>query len=149
MYSAWEISKYIVQKSIDINKPIDNLKLQKLLFYCQIEYIKRNKELLFPDDIQFSAYGSFIPSVYYNLNCNGVNDLYLSDLIAKDESETAIEIDTETKRIIDEVTQRYKDTLTWNLVSMNQKEDIWKDLYCDNKIKNISSEDLLAYSYYS
>ncbi|MBY6838678.1 Panacea domain-containing protein [Clostridium botulinum] len=145
MYSAWEISKYIVQKSIDINKPIDNLKLQKLLFYCQLEYIKRNKELLFEDDIQFSAYGSFIPSVYYNLNCNGVNDLYLSDLIEKDELETVIEIDTETKRIIDEIIQKYKDSLTWDLVSINQEEDIWKELYCDSKIKNISSKNLLKY----
>ncbi|NFT08115.1 DUF4065 domain-containing protein [Clostridium botulinum] len=147
MYSAWEISKYIVQKSIDINKPIDNLKLQKLLFYCQLEYIKLNKELLFPDDIQFSVYGSFIPTVYYNLNCNGVNDLYLSDLIAKGELKTVIEIDTETKRIIDKVIQKYKDSLTWDLVSINQEEDIWKELYCDNKIKNISSEDLLKYYY--
>ncbi|MBZ9693262.1 Panacea domain-containing protein [Clostridium sp. M14] len=145
MYSAWEISKYIVQKSIDINRPIHNLKLQKLLFYCQLEYIKRNNGLLFEDEIIFNEYGAFIPSVYYKLNCNGICDLYLSDLIRKSELEIVIEIDTETTRIIDEVINKYKDTLTWDLVSMNQKEDIWKDLYCDNKIKNISSEDLLKY----
>lgn len=147
MYSAWELSKYIVQKTRDIEKPIHNLKLQKLLFYCQLEYVKRNKGLLFKDEIIFNEYGAFIPSVYYKLNCNGICDLYLSDLMRKDELETFVEIDTETKRIIDEVIQKYKDFLTWNLVSIKQEEDIWKDLYCDNKIKNISSEDLLKYYY--
>lgn len=63
MYSAWEISKYIVQKSIDINKPIHNLKLQKILFYCQIECIKQNNELLFEDEIECNDYGMMIPSM--------------------------------------------------------------------------------------
>lgn len=110
MYSAWEISKYIVQKSMDINKPINNLKLQKLLFYCQLEYIKRNKELLFEDEIACNNYGMMIPSIYYRLNIHSSSDLNSNDL--KDKQDDNIELDVHTKLIIDSVINRYKDFCT-------------------------------------
>lgn len=46
MYNVLDISRYIINKSIEINKPVNNLKLQKLLYYVQANFlIKENKNL--------------------------------------------------------------------------------------------------------
>ncbi|WP_252251247.1 type II toxin-antitoxin system antitoxin SocA domain-containing protein [Clostridium sp. VAP52] len=143
MYSAWDISKYIVQKSIRIEKPINNLKLQKILFYCQVEYIRSNKELLFEDEIECNDYGMMIPSIYYRLNIHSSSDLNSNDL--KDKQDENIELDEHTKLIIDSVIDRYKDVCTWILVSINHQEQIWKDMYRDKGIIYLDREDLLIY----
>ena len=44
MYSALELSKYIVTKCINDGKPISNLQLQKILYYIQRDFL--NKESL-------------------------------------------------------------------------------------------------------
>jgi uncharacterized phage-associated protein len=60
MASAKEIAKYII-KSI----PVDNLKLQKLLYYSQAVYlVLHDKTPLFPDPIEAWDYGPVVPPVY-------------------------------------------------------------------------------------
>jgi uncharacterized phage-associated protein len=60
MTTALEVAKYII-KSL----PVDNLKLQKLLYYSQAVYlVLHNKEPLFMEDIEAWDYGPVVPPVY-------------------------------------------------------------------------------------
>ena len=69
MYKAIDIAKYIINKSIDFNRPISNLQLQKILYYVQGEYIKVTKGCkLFDEDLEAWAYGPVVPEVYYEFN---------------------------------------------------------------------------------
>ena len=43
MYSALELSKYIVTKCINDGKPISNLQLQKILYYIQRDFLKQGE----------------------------------------------------------------------------------------------------------
>jgi uncharacterized phage-associated protein len=57
---AFEVAKYII-KSL----AVDNLKLQKLLYYSQAVYlVLHNKEPLFLEDIEAWDYGPVVPVVY-------------------------------------------------------------------------------------
>ena len=59
---AIEVAGYIC--NYPTMSDIDNLKLQKLLFYSQTVHLVFNSEPLFSDEIQAWDYGPVIPSVY-------------------------------------------------------------------------------------
>jgi uncharacterized phage-associated protein len=69
MNTAKEISNYIVSyfstiATNSIEGDLTNLKLQKLLYYCQINSLKKYKTPLFDDVIEAWDYGPVISSVY-------------------------------------------------------------------------------------
>ena len=53
MHTALDIARYIINKCIDLGRPVSNLQLQKILYYVQGEYMKKNDgEPLFSDEIE-------------------------------------------------------------------------------------------------
>ena len=50
-YTALEIAKYIISTCSKKNRPISNLKLQKLLYFAWIYYYTKTGNGLFHDDI--------------------------------------------------------------------------------------------------
>lgn len=137
MYSANEITRYIINRYIDLHKPIDNLKLQKILFYCQKEYIQETNELLFDDSIQVTDYGFMIPGIYYEFRSWGC--LNITDY------QDNIDLDIFTKQIVNYIMDKYRDTLTWYLVRDNHEEHLWKDLYIKDECIYVTEGNLLKY----
>ncbi|MDR1469599.1 MAG: DUF4065 domain-containing protein [Spirochaetaceae bacterium] len=67
MAKAQEVAKYII-KSL----PVDNLKLQKLLYYSQgVHLVLHGKSPLFPEDIEAWDYGPVVPDVYRSYKHHG------------------------------------------------------------------------------
>lgn len=64
-YPALDIAKYIVTYSIGQNKPVSNLKLQKMLYFAWIEYFKKVGTGLFTESICAWQFGPVVPEVYY------------------------------------------------------------------------------------
>ena len=65
VYCAIDIAKYIVDYCVRKEKPISNLKLQKMLYYIWIEYYNSTKKMLFSDDMCAWQLGPVVPDVYY------------------------------------------------------------------------------------
>ena len=63
MYSALELSKYIVTKCINDGEPISNLQLQKILYYIQRDFLRQG-EAAFSDTIEAWQFGPVVPNVY-------------------------------------------------------------------------------------
>lgn len=137
MYSADEITRYIINRYMDLHKPIDNLKLQKILFYCQKEYIQETNELLFDDSIQVTDYGFMIPSIYYEFRSWGC--LNITDY------QDNIDLDIFTKQIVNYIMDKYRDTLTWYLVRDNHEEQLWRDSHIKGKYIYVTKNNLLKY----
>lgn len=70
MYSALELSKYIVTKCYNDGCPISNLQLQKILYYIQKDFLERNEQA-FSDDIEAWQFGPVVPNVYYHFSGHG------------------------------------------------------------------------------
>lgn len=66
MHDALTIAKYIVTKCTKENQPINNLQLQCILYFAQVDSLKRTKIPAFSDDIEAWKFGAAIPDVYYN-----------------------------------------------------------------------------------
>ena len=64
-YKAIDVAKYIVSYCNAKNRPISNLKLQKLLYYTWIHYYKEKKEYLYTDPICAWQLGPVVPETYY------------------------------------------------------------------------------------
>lgn len=65
-YDAKEVAKLVVNEGIAEDRPVTNLKLQKLLYFMWIDWYKERKEPLFNDRIEAWHYGPVVPDVYFN-----------------------------------------------------------------------------------
>lgn len=52
MYKALDVAKYIINRYREEETPVTNLKLQKLLYYSQVECVAKKGKALFIDEIQ-------------------------------------------------------------------------------------------------
>jgi len=161
---AIDIANYIIEYYNEtLEKPINNLKLQKLLYYIQAMWITEKQKLLFNDDIEKWKYGPVVPNVYFEFRHYGKNPIKapLSTLsIEKDKmkfvefNKNKINLSTEDFKKIDRVANRYKNTDPFNIVEQTHNEPMWSNyknkilsgkrhlLYNPNEInKHFSKED--------
>lgn len=135
MRTALDIAKYILNKCIELDRPISNLQLQKVLYYVQCEYIKKtNGGILFNDDIVAWDYGPSVPNVYYEYKIYSS-----SDILYRQEN---VELDQFDKDIIDPVIVDKSVHSAWKLVEMTHAEKPWINTYNKSKGSLISIKEL-------
>lgn len=120
MYSAIDISKYIVTKCIKERKPISNLHLQRILYYIQREYLKRDM-LAFEDQFEAWYIGPVIREVYYYFCGNGAMPII---------SEYKTKIAKSDRRIVDPIIIDKRELEPWILVEeINKQGGAWDVTY--------------------
>ena len=112
MYSALELSKYIVTKCINDGKPISNLQLQKILYYIQRDFLKQG-EPAFSDTIEAWQFGPVVPNVYYYY-C-GFGAMPISIL------EKAPDLPEKDTMEINEIVEDKRTLFPWDLVNETHK----------------------------
>lgn len=117
IYYAVDIASYVINKCIDNNIRITNLKLQKLLYFIQIEFAKSDRRLIKED---FYAYklGPTLPDLYAEFLP------YASSCLPGQEKTT--DIDTIDQIKIDSVLSQYAAKDVWELVELSSKTDPFK-----------------------
>ena len=65
MYDALTIAMYIINRCFEEGAPVTNLRLQKLLYFIQLESYKVYGKQLFNNDIAAWQFGPVVPDVYY------------------------------------------------------------------------------------
>ena len=64
-YDAIDVARYIITVCTNKEKPISNLKLQKMLYFLWVEYFRVTGRRLFDNPICAWKLGPVIPDVYY------------------------------------------------------------------------------------
>lgn len=64
-YDVLDVANYILSHCCEQNKPISNLKLQKILYFIWIDYCKTNNQYLFDDEFSAWRFGPVVSKVYY------------------------------------------------------------------------------------
>lgn len=155
-YRAMDIAQYVINYSINENKPVSNLKLQKLLYYIQAAFIVETKEPCFVDDLKNWRHGPVVPVVYseYKRYLNnvikdrqiGFSQLTLDEnmnivVISGEYSENKFK--EEDRVLINKVVDSLSGFKPWELVDRTHEEDPWlKDSQSDEIISN---ESILRY----
>lgn len=140
IYRALDIANYIIKKSVANQKPLSNLKLQKILYYLQARFLVETGQPLFADSIEKWKYGPVIESVYHEFKIygSGVIDKVASNLIVERDSENNITdirietfnentIDHDDKKIILETINALTNYGAFQLVNRTHEQTIWKD----------------------
>lgn len=74
MYKAEDVAAYIINKQVDDGYPISNLKLQKILYFVQAEFLVSKDEPCFDEVIEAWDFGPVVESVYnkYAVHCGNL-----------------------------------------------------------------------------
>lgn len=134
LYTANQIASYIIRKCLQSQKEINNLQLQKILYYTQAAFLVKVNRPAFSDDIVAWKYGPVVEKVYQEYKCNSNRVIY--DFILYKES-----IADKDKVLIDEVVLAKSNYSAFELVRQTQEELPWLNTDMNkvisiNKIKN-------------
>lgn len=123
MYSAMEISKFIVSKCTTEDHPVSNLQLQKILYYIQKEYLKRDL-LAFSDEIEAWQFGPVVPNVYYYFCGYGA--------MAIDKIFVDYNISSADRIIMEPIVESKRELNPWDMVAETHRPSgAWAQTYRD------------------
>lgn len=119
IYPAMDISNYIIYKCNQENIFINNLKLNKLLYFVQKEHLKKYNRVLFIEDLLPYRYGASVENVYRVFKYYGRDNI-------DEPIDKLIDINEESKEIIDSTILKYKDCKPMEMVILSRKEESYK-----------------------
>lgn len=138
-YSALDVARYVINYSWELGQPISNLKLQKLLYFIQAEFLANTDTgACFGDEIEAWAFGPVIPSVYHEFKRYGsaiipmIKDyLDFSNGIweAKKVKYNEEVIDECDRDVIKNVIEDLKAYSATDLVDISHRQRPWKTVY--------------------
>lgn len=124
---AIDLVGHIAEYSENIGKPVNNLRLQGLLYFIHKESMNEYLSPVFEDN--FNVWDSFpvLADVYYEFSIYA--NLYIFSFhVKKNEN-----VDYQTEEIIRKIVKKYKDMPTWKLLSLTQKDLAYKIAKKENR----------------
>lgn len=125
---ALDLAKYIIQKSDDIGTPVSNLQLQKMLYFINLVYLKRNGDFLIDREDEFYAWphGTVIPDIYKKFSIFGAEKIPAKNLekicLEEQKDGGGNTISEELVKIIDKKIEKFAKLDPWLLVYYNHQE---------------------------
>lgn len=140
MYSALDIADFFIQLAISQNdNSMDNLKINKMLFFAQGHMLAITGKPLFSEDIEAWDYGPVVPSVYKAFKCCGKNQI---ESPCEEFSES--DLDPKTLNILIDVFMKYGQYTGIALKDMTHKKGTPWDIVYQRGKNNIISMDIMT-----
>lgn len=141
-YSAIDVADYIVERCAEKGTPVSNLQLQKILYYVQLNFLRKFDTCAFSDEIQAWRHGPVVREVYYKYNVFGRHAI-IPKII-----QTTKNIFLEKDRdLIDKVTDACMRLDLWELVERSHKVGgPWHQSFDGDFDKIISKEVMAKYA---
>lgn len=117
--AEWFLNKNNYYQNMYDTEDMTNLKLQKLLYYAQGIYLKRNDKVLFDDKIFAWQHGPVVRSVYDIYKKFGGNGIEFEGNINLNFSE-------ELNSFLEEIYENFGQYTAWKLRNMTHEEDPWR-----------------------
>ena len=144
-YSALEIACYITNYCNKKDYNITHLRLEKILYFIQLYYVKEIGSILFWEDIEAWSFGPIIPEVYrqFRQYCSFLIDPIeeywdLSEGLWKEKKKKYIScINQKDKNNINKVVDMCEKYSTTELISISRNQTPWIKAYRRNMIRKI------------
>ncbi|MCZ6161977.1 Panacea domain-containing protein [Campylobacter ureolyticus] len=125
---AQDLAVYIINRAIEFGNPVSNLKLQKILYFVNLLYLKKNKRFLISDirENPFEAwqFGPVIENIYYKFSNYGGLSINLL------QPEPQLLMDKNNKNTLDENIFKLISISPWTLVEWSHiKDGAWDKTY--------------------
>ena len=137
---AKQIASYYIKKSDSVKEnDLTNLKLQKILYYSQAEFYKKNNKALFSEDIEAWDLGPVVRGVYDWLKSCGSYPVSSFDVKLDLNG-----ISEEVAKFLDEIWEKYSKYSAFYLVNKSHNpSEPWYEIYHDPS-RNIIDVSLLG-----
>lgn len=144
MTSALDVARYIVNKSYEYHYAISNLKLQKLLYFCQAVFLvdSKGEATCFSEEIEAWDFGPVVPCVYRAFKKYGGNNIPIIS-IYKDISNGIWNLQTKKfneniipekdRKKINEVVKHFGKFNASKLVDITHHQKPWMNAYYKNE----------------
>jgi uncharacterized phage-associated protein len=139
-YDANDIAKYVINYYQQQHNSISNLKLQKVLYYIQGNFLCKYDKPCFNNTIEAWKHGPVVPDVYFEYNG------YTNGPILSVKSSNII-LEQDHKEIIDTVLEKCKNSSAWDLVAQTHQESPWLKSYISG-VPNIEITNTLIRDYF-
>ena len=114
------VAEYILSlSSPEVGDIISNLKLQKLLYYCQGFHLALYNKPLFSEEIQHWDHGPVVPKAYH------IYKSHDSNAIPVPRNADFSKLSKEQKTVINEVFNSYGQYSAWKLTQFTHTEPTW------------------------
>ena len=121
MYPVDIIASYIIDYSCDNGKTVSNLRLQKILYFVQAEFLVDKKIPCFAEEIYAWSLGPVVPSVYFEYKKYGGASIPSTGLKGK-----RYPISIEDMKRIEVMVDQCNTFSTTGLVQLTHDQDPWK-----------------------
>ncbi|HEX8691877.1 MAG TPA: type II toxin-antitoxin system antitoxin SocA domain-containing protein [Longimicrobium sp.] len=140
--TADEVADYFIALAHQRSASVNNLKLQKLLYYAQAWHLALYNRPLFPEKFQAWISGPVIPSVYWRFKEFGICDIPPSPAVPA--------LPPDAAAFLNEVAGEYLLLDEWELDGMTRRELPWLEARggidpADPCSTELSEEDMRAY----
>lgn len=140
MYDALKIAEYVIRYSTSKGTPVSNLRLQKVLYFIQAEFMVSKKYICFDDKIEAWDLGPVIPKVYRKYKVFGASS------IPVDNKENSVNcIKGEDIETINEIIDNCNKYSTSTLVEITHHQDPWINAHNSCFSKEISTKSLYEF----
>lgn len=128
-------SAFIVNNRSDAG--LTNLKLNKLLYFAQVESLRRRGVVLFEDAIEAWQYGPVVPAVYRAFKLFGSSTITSAPMVPQ--------LTMDELGIVDYVAGTYGKMTAFDLVSLSHRPDgAWSRVYDQNNDREITVQDIVS-----
>jgi uncharacterized phage-associated protein len=136
VYKAMDIARYILHRCTERGRPIDNLKLQKVLYFVWAKFYKQTGKNLFEDKFLAWRYGPVIWDVYYQYRRYVASPIEVSE---------GFEL-TEDEDIIRDAVDHYCGKYVGELINKTHAAGTpWSQAYVHGRGTEISFDSIRAY----
>lgn len=145
MYNALSVAHYIIDYCNERGRGISNLKLQKILYFVQAEFLVStpNNTPCFKDRIEAWDFGPVVPTVYhqYKLFGSAIIPAKMNDVLVPYYEDIALEDQLLIDSIVDDAS-RYTAS---QLVQITHNQAPWKKAYRRGYNNEITNRSILEY----
>lgn len=139
-YNVFEISRYIIYHETQLGRYVNNLRLQKLLYFVQAKYLVEKEKPLFEERMEAWNFGPVVPKVYREYSYYGLHHIFCYD-----ETDDFL-IDSDTKKIINYMLDSCSEYATSTLVDIIHGQEPWIQAHKSN---DRTITPLAIYSYFA
>ncbi len=153
VYKVLDVSRYIINYGRDNNCNVSNLKLQKLLYFVQAEFLVSENRPCFEEKIEAWAFGPVVPKAYFEYMNNAgleipkITKFYevTSNFEVKECIFDETIIAEKDRESIRKVMDYFKDWSAWAMSELTHQQAPWKDVYEVNKKNEITLEAIKGF----
>jgi len=155
MYDVLDVCRYIINYSNEKNSGISNLKLQKILYFIQAQFLVSENEVCFSDAIEAWDFGPVVPRAYREYKQFGAMNIPMIYSYFKTDPKNFWNVEEisfdenvikqHDRNIISYVVNAFANYSATVLVELTHKQDPWKNAYSPGNNLTITHDEIKRY----